>query len=215
MPASLECLDTRSPLRPASEGPDAGTSPEPRRRGAHRGLSRSPRSGAMPPAPGPRHLDAARAGDHLDRLYRTARALTGSAQEADDVVQETYARVLSRPRLVHAENDLGYLMAAVRHTFIDGRRRRRAEQLSLEELPFEPVALSSRGQPEPEAAAREVYAAIAELPQVHREALAAIDVMGLSYRETADVLGVPLGTVMSRLYRARGRLAAQFADCAA
>ena len=167
------------------------------------------------PAPAPRQLDAARTGDHLDRLYRTARALTGSAHEADDLVQETYARVLARPRLVRAENDLGYLMAAVRHTYIDRWRRRRADQLSFDELPFEPVASSSRGQPEPEVAAREVYRAIAQLPQVYREVLAAIDLMGLSYREAADALGVPPGTVMSRLYRARGQLAAQFADSAA
>jgi RNA polymerase sigma-70 factor (ECF subfamily) len=167
------------------------------------------------PAPAPRQLDPARAGDHLDRLHRAARALTGSAHEADDLVQETYARVFSRPRLVRAEDDLGYLLAAVRHTYIDRRRRRRTDQLSFDELPFEPAASSLRGQPDPEAGAREVYRAIAELPQVYREVLAAIDLMGLSYRETAEALGVPPGTVMSRLYRARGQLAAQFAEAAA
>jgi RNA polymerase sigma-70 factor (ECF subfamily) len=177
-------------------------------------LGRWRRSGAARPSPGPRQLDAARAGDHIDRLYRIARALTGSAQEADDLVQETYARVLSRPRLVRAENDIGYLTTALRHTFIDGRRRR-VDQLSFDELPFEPVASSLRGQPEPELAAREVYRAIATLPQIYREVLAAIDLAGLSYRETAETLSLPLGTVMSRIYRARSELAAQFAQGAA
>src|SRR5215211_2137576 len=90
-------------------------------------------------APGPRHLDVARAGDHLDRLYRSARGLTGSPHEAEDLVQETYARVLSRPRLVDRDKDLGYLMTALRHTLIDSRRRRRLEADSLDELPAEPA----------------------------------------------------------------------------
>jgi RNA polymerase sigma-70 factor (ECF subfamily) len=62
--------------------------------------------------------------------------------------------------------------------------------------------------------AREVYRAIASLPDVYRDVLAAIDLGGLSYAEAADVLDVPPGTVMSRLYRARAQLAAQFAASA-
>jgi RNA polymerase sigma-70 factor, ECF subfamily len=165
--------------------------------------------------PAPRHLDAARAADHLDRLYRAARALTGSAHEAEDVVQETYLRVLSRPRLVDADRELGYLMTALRYTFIDGRRRRRAELVSLDDLPVEPAARTSRGQPEAEFAARELYDAIAMLPDRDREVIAAVDVAGLSYREAAFALGVPEGTVMSRLFRARAKLGAQFGACAA
>jgi RNA polymerase sigma-70 factor (ECF subfamily) len=165
-----------------------------------------------PPKP---HLDAARAGDHLDRLYRAARALTGSVHEAEDLVQETYARVLSRPRRVDPEKELGYLMIALRHTLIDDRRRRRLRAVSLDELPIEPVARTLRGQPEAEFAAREVYDAIGRLPQADREVLAAVDLAGLSYREAADLLGVPVGTVMSRLSRARAKVGAQFGQCAA
>ena len=165
-----------------------------------------------PPKP---HLDAARAGDHLDRLYRAARALTGSPHEAEDLVQETYARVLSRPRRVDPDKELGYLMIALRHTLIDDRRRRRLRSVSLDELPMEPVARTLRGQPEAEYAAREVYDAIGRLPQADREIVAAVDLAGLSYREAADLLGVPVGTVMSRLSRARAKVGAQFGQCAA
>jgi RNA polymerase sigma-70 factor (ECF subfamily) len=190
MPLTLIDNDAPPELRPARRGSDAG--------------------------PAPRHLDAARAGDHLDRLYRAARALTGSAHEAEDVVQETYVRVLSRPRLVDADKELGYLMTALRYTFIDGRRRRRrAEFVSLDDLSVEPAARSSWAQPEAEFAAREVYDAIARLPDPDREVIAAVDVAGLSYREAAVALDVPVGTVMSRLFRARAKFGAQFAECAA
>jgi RNA polymerase sigma-70 factor (ECF subfamily) len=207
VPISLECHDALSQVRPAAL--------QLRRGRARRPFARPGRTSSARPTPGPRQLDAARAGDHLDHLYRAARALTRSAQDADDLVQETYARVLSRPRTVRAENDLGYFVTALRHTFIDDRRRRRPDRLSFDELPFEPAASGSRGQPEAEVAAREVYRAIAELPRVYREALAAIDLAGLSYKEAAEALGVPLGTVMSRIYRARGQLAEQFARCEA
>ena len=63
-------------------------------------------------------LDPARLGDHLDRLYRAAWALSGSREDAEDLVQETYARVLARPRLLRNEDDLGYLLRALRNTFL-------------------------------------------------------------------------------------------------
>ena len=207
MPISLEYHDALSQDPPAAPRPHGGR--------AHHAFARPRRTSSARPAPGPRQLDPARAGDHLDRLYRAARALTGSAHEADDLVQETYARVLSRPRTVRAETDHGYFVTALQHTFIDGRRRRRADGLSFDQLPFEPAASGSRGQPEAEVEAREVYRAIAELPQAYREALAAVDLAGLSYKDAAEALGVPMGTVMSRLYRARGQLAEQFAQCGA
>src|ERR1044072_7387421 len=59
-------------------------------------------------------LDPDRLGDHIDRLYRAAWALSGSREDAEDLVQETYARVLSRPRLLRREDDLGYLLRAPR-----------------------------------------------------------------------------------------------------
>jgi RNA polymerase sigma-70 factor, ECF subfamily len=69
-----------------------------------------------------RTLDPARLGDHIDRLYRAAWALSGSREDAEDLVQETYARVLARPRVLRNEDDLGYLLRALRNTFLNQRR---------------------------------------------------------------------------------------------
>jgi RNA polymerase sigma-70 factor (ECF subfamily) len=71
---------------------------------------------------GTRRLDPDRLGDHLDRLYRAAWALCGSREAAEDLVQDTYARVLARPRFLRHENDLRYLLRVLRNTFLSSRR---------------------------------------------------------------------------------------------
>src|SRR5881227_2310262 len=73
-----------------------------------------------------RALDPERLGDHLDRLYRAAWALCGSREDAEDLVQETYARVLARPRFLRGDDDLGYLLRVLRNTFVSQRRSARA-----------------------------------------------------------------------------------------
>jgi RNA polymerase sigma-70 factor, ECF subfamily len=151
-----------------------------------------------------RPLDTARLGDHVDRLYRAAWALTGSREDAEDLVQETYARVLKRPRLIRYGDDLGYLLRALRNTFLTQKRTesRRLRPVALpDDLDF--VADPRASQPHEALEAGEVYGAIAELPHMFRDVLVAVDVVGLSYRETARALGLREGTVMSRLYRAR------------
>ena len=67
-------------------------------------------------------LDPERLGDHLDRLYRAAWALCGSREDAEDLVQETYARVLRRPRMLRRDEDLAYLLRVLRNTFLNTRR---------------------------------------------------------------------------------------------
>jgi RNA polymerase sigma-70 factor (ECF subfamily) len=151
-----------------------------------------------------RPLDTARLGDHLDRLYRAAWALCGSREDAEDLVQETYARVLARPRFLRNDDDLGYLLRALRNTFFN---RRRAERARPQTAPL-PDTLDLVADPrarEPQAAveAGELYAAIAALPDDFRDVLVAVDVTGLSYKEAARSLKIREGTVMSRLYRAR------------
>src|SRR5437764_11698033 len=73
----------------------------------------------------PEHeLDPQSLGDHYDRLYRAAWALCGSREDAEDLVQDTYARVLARPRWVRREDDAGYLLRVLRNTFVATRRAR-------------------------------------------------------------------------------------------
>jgi len=157
----------------------------------------------------PEHeLDPETLGDHFDRLYRAAWALCGSREDAEDLVQDTYARVLSRPRLVRRDDDLAYLVQVLRNTFVS-RGRAAARRPQTAALPEDAeLADSSLGsQPEPAVQAREVYAAIAGLSQEFREALVAVDVAGLSYHEAARALKLPQGTLTSRLYRARQQVA--------
>jgi RNA polymerase sigma-70 factor (ECF subfamily) len=155
-----------------------------------------------------RPLDTARLGDHLDRLYRAAFAYVGTPHEAEDLVQETYARVLSRPRKMTPGRELGYMLTALRHTFIDLRRRRRPEVTGLDEMVAAVPDSRASARPDHRLTANEIYTAIAALPEPYREAVAAVDLAGFAYRECADLLGVPIGTVMSRLYRGRAQLAA-------
>lgn len=145
---------------------------------------------------------------HLDRLYRAAWALCGSREDAEDLVQETVARVLARPRRLHGEDELAYLMRALRNTFLTTRRtasRRPREVAELDDA----VSVDQRSVARPEAAleAHELLGAIAGLPEDFRLALVAVDVVGLSYREAADVLGTREATVATRVFRARDRVA--------
>ena len=151
-----------------------------------------------------RPLDPARSGDHLDRLYRAAWALCGSREDAEDLVQETYARVLGRPRLLRNEDDLGYLLRALRNIFLT-QKRAESRRLRPGPLPdqLDLVADPQARQPQAAVEAGELYAAIAALPGDFRDVLVAVDITGLSYKEAARALRIPEGTVMSRLYRAR------------
>ena len=157
-----------------------------------------------------RPLDPARLGDHLDRLYRAAWALSGSREDAEDLVQDTYARVLARPRWLRNEDDLGYLLRALRNTFLN-RKRAENRRLRADPLPdqLDLVADPKALQPQAALEAGELYAAVAELPADFRDVLVAVDITGLSYKETARALRIREGTVMSRLYRARQQVVRQ------
>ena len=151
-----------------------------------------------------RPLDPARSGDHLDRLYRAAWALCGSREDAEDLVQETYARVLRRPRLLRNEDDLGYLLRALRNVFLT-QKRAESRRLRPGPLPdqLDLVADPQARQPQAAVEVGELYATIAALRGDFRDVLVAVDITGLSYKEAARALRIPEGTVMSRLYRAR------------
>jgi RNA polymerase sigma-70 factor (ECF subfamily) len=163
-----------------------------------------------------RLLEAERLPDHGDRLFRAAYALCGSRHDAEDLVQETYARILRRPRFIRRDGDLAYLLRALRNTWIAMRRSEDARARTVE-LREEVDWIVDHGA-DPGITALEVsaaYAAIRELSDPLRETIVAVDVAGLSYREAARALRVREGTIMSRLYRARERVAAQLEGAAA
>jgi RNA polymerase sigma-70 factor (ECF subfamily) len=155
-----------------------------------------------------RQLDPAALGDHVDRLYRAAWALCGSREDAEDLVQETFAKVLVKPRFLRNDDDLGYLLRVLRNTFVSRHRaamRRPQSSPMPEEL--EPADPSSATRPDAALESREVFAYIAALPESFRDALIAVDVVGLSYGEAAKALGTKEATITSRLYRARAQVA--------
>jgi RNA polymerase sigma-70 factor (ECF subfamily) len=156
---------------------------------------------------------------HLNAAYSLARHLTRDPEDAQDVVQDAYLRALKYFdgfRGADAGEGRGWLLAIVRNTAYTWRRRRRPEANVTEfdeRLHSESVA-----EAHPEAAmlgtaTRESLARELDLlPSEFREAIVLRELQGLSYKEIAEVTGVPVGTVMSRLSRARHRL--QQALCA-
>lgn len=141
----------------------------------------------------------------LPRLRRFARWLTRDASHADDLVQSTLERALRR---WHTRRDgaalRAWLYAIAYRLFLDDRRRarRRTAVLELFGRGVEPIEPSL----ERSAVARSVIEALEHLPEAQRHLLLLVSVDGLSYQETATLLGVPIGTVMSRLSRARAAL---------
>jgi RNA polymerase sigma-70 factor (ECF subfamily) len=149
---------------------------------------------------------------HVDRLYRAAWAMSGSREDAEDLVQETFARVLSRPRVLRGDDELYYLMRVLRNTFFTSLRtasRRPVTAATLDDV----VAADPRPTSHPEQAleVQEIYATIAQLPDGFRLALVAVDVLGLSYREAARALHVREATLTTRLFRARKQVAERLA----
>jgi len=136
--------------------------------------------------------------------------MCGSRDLAEELVQETYVKVLSRPRLLRRDDDLGYLIKALRNTWyshLRDQRTRRAATDSSEAASDELAARTSAGDPQSSLEAGEVLDALAQLPAAYREAVAAVDLAGLSYAEAAKALGVRQGTIMSRVYRGREQVA--------
>jgi RNA polymerase sigma-70 factor (ECF subfamily) len=148
----------------------------------------------------------------LPRLRRFARSLTANRHDGDDLMQSTVERVLERgvPENVDV---LRWMFKVCRNLWIDELRAIKVRQRSalLPELAEEPV-VSGEDVALGELTLREVERAMNSLPDEYRATLSLVAVEGLSYREAAEVLDTPIGTVMSRLARARAALAARFAD---
>jgi RNA polymerase sigma-70 factor (ECF subfamily) len=161
-----------------------------------------------------RRLDPDALGDHVDRLYRAAWALCGRREDAEDLVQDTYARVLARPRLLRSEDDLAYLLRALRNTHVSRLRRAARRPVSERPLHEADAARDPHDPSDPELLllARELFGVIAALPPAQRDVLVAVDVAGLSYREAGRALRVKEATVTTRLHRARAAVTAQLRE---
>jgi len=153
-----------------------------------------------------RVLDPGRLGDHLPRLHRVARALCGSRDHADDLVQETYVRVLSRPRVMHNDDDVAYLLTVLRNTFISQQRRARSRPTLATDAELERIGDRAAPAPHQAVETRLLLETIAALRRDFRDALVAVDLLGLRYAEAARALGVRETTLTNRVFRARRRV---------
>jgi RNA polymerase sigma-70 factor (ECF subfamily) len=145
----------------------------------------------------------------IPRLRRYARALTGHADAADDLVQKTLQRALEKWRLWQRERDLRPWLFSIMHNLhVDGRRHEsRIDFCADDELPV-PV---QRATQQDALELRDLERALAQLPPDQREVLLLVGLEELSYAEVARALKIPQGTVMSRLSRGRVRLKALLA----
>ena len=141
----------------------------------------------------------------LPRLRRFARGLTGSPEEGDDVVQTACERALARNDQFEPGTRLdSWMYRIVQTVWIDQLRRRRRGEIGVDpaDLAEHPGGDSAR-ESEDRLYLAEVRCAIARLPDDHREVLLLISVEGVAYKAAAEILDLPIGTVMSRLSRAR------------
>jgi RNA polymerase sigma-70 factor (ECF subfamily) len=159
---------------------------------------------------------------HLDALYRASLRLTGDAADAQDLVQEAMLKAYRAwHQYTQGTNAKAWLLTILRHTFINEHRRRAARPETTDLSAIEPFAVfDERQEVDPEGAFfdslvdDDVLRAIADLPVEYREVLALTAVDGLGYEESARILSVPVGTVKSRLFRARKLLQARLHDYA-
>lgn len=147
----------------------------------------------------------------IEVLLRVARTLTRPA-DAEDLVQETLLRAYRAIDRFDGRYPRAWLLTIMRNTQINRTRRRRPELLDDPDRTFAEVADESSGDADPESVVvgemfdAVVEDALARLPETFRQAVELVDIAGLSYQETADALGIPVGTVMSRIHRARQRI---------
>ncbi|MDE3112091.1 MAG: sigma-70 family RNA polymerase sigma factor [Chloroflexota bacterium] len=161
---------------------------------------------------------------YLDALYRTALRMTRSEADAEDVVQETYIRALRhRDQFTPGTNLKAWLFRILTNTFINSYRRKAAQPQTTELDDVEEATLyrhmvgsgPAPGEPEREVldsvVDTEVQQALDDLPERFRTVVL-LDVEGFAYKEIAEMLEIPIGTVMSRLHRGRRALQERLYD---
>ena len=147
---------------------------------------------------------------HMDAAYNLARWLTRNDHDAEDLVQEAYLRAFKFFGSFHGTNARSWLLTIVRNTCYTWFRENRPQELttsfdenihSTEADPFDPEKLLMQSE-----SSQLLKQALEDLPLEFREVLILRELEGLSYKDIAVIAGIPAGTVMSRLARARSRL---------
>jgi RNA polymerase sigma-70 factor (ECF subfamily) len=151
---------------------------------------------------------------YLDRLYGYALSLTADRQDAMDLVQECAARSFAARRVPEDESAYrAWLFRIIRNLFLDGQRRLRHAPQALEDALADGGDTAAWGCERALISGLTVRMGLQKMSADHRDIIALVDIAGLSYAEAATLLGVPEGTVMSRLSRARrilmGHIAAE------
>ena len=160
-----------------------------------------------------------------DQVYRVARHLVGSREEAEDLMQETYARAFRSWRTFQPGTNLrAWLLRILTNLNIDrGRRQQRAPDFQpLEEgdyFLYNKLEASTDGPTDEEQVVErlsqnDVVAALSEVPHDFRDVLVLVDIGDFTYADAAQILDIPIGTVMSRLHRGRRILKQAMADTA-
>lgn len=145
-------------------------------------------------------------------LYRVARSITRDPTDAEDLVQDTMLRAYRAADRFDGRHPRAWLLTIMRNAQVNRTRRRRPELLRDPDAELARLAETAGDGADPEARVLDpvidasIVAAFDGLPPRFRAVVELVDVQGLAYREAADALGVPVGTVMSRLHRARRRI---------
>ncbi|HUJ86530.1 MAG TPA: sigma-70 family RNA polymerase sigma factor [Burkholderiales bacterium] len=147
--------------------------------------------------------------DFIPRLRRYARALVGDRSAADDLVQDTLERAWGKFHLYRVGTDLrAWLFTVMHNVYVNRVRALRPTDVLTDDLP-ETAQRAAQGD---SLMVRDLDRALARLPQEQREVLLLVALEDMSYEEAARALDIPIGTVMSRLSRARERLRAMLLE---
>jgi RNA polymerase sigma-70 factor (ECF subfamily) len=151
--------------------------------------------------------------EHIASLRRYARALLGDRVEADDLVQECLARALSRAHLWRPGSNLRAWLFTILHNIHVNNLRSRQAHVAAEGAAFGLEDRPRAAAPDQDARLelRDLERALARIPDEQRQVLLLVGMEGMSYEEAATVMGVPVGTIMSRLARGRDALRRQMA----
>lgn len=148
----------------------------------------------------------------IEVLYRVARSITRNPTDAEDLVQDTMLRAYRAIERFDGRHPRAWLLTIMRNAQINRVRRKRPELLRNPDAVMERLADEHGEDLGPEALVVEseydaaIERAVDALPEKFRSVIELVDIQGLSYQEASDALGVPTGTIMSRLHRARARI---------